>query len=129
MVADFRILIVEDHVDFRTSLRDLLHTRLPGVLVDETGEGGEALAKIEDAPPHLVFMDIQLPGRNGLELTRCIKEVYPEIIVVMLTSHDMPEYRDAAFALGADYLFSKARTSGRNIVAFVKSILADRGLL
>jgi len=52
-------------------------------------------------------MDIQLPGENGLELTRKIKADYPDIIIIILTSHDSPEYREAATRCGANYFFLK----------------------
>ena len=52
-------------------------------------------------------MDIQLPDRNGLELTQQIKGLYPDVKVVVLTSYDLPEYRDAAFHYKADHCVSE----------------------
>ena len=48
-------------------------------------------------------MDIRLPGENGLELTKRIKMNYPDIIMVILTNYDLPEYREAARESMADY--------------------------
>jgi DNA-binding NarL/FixJ family response regulator len=52
-------------------------------------------------------MDIRLPDANGLELTRLIKKLNPDIDVVILTNYDMDEYREAAFQIKADHFVSK----------------------
>jgi DNA-binding NarL/FixJ family response regulator len=93
--------------------------------VEEAENGEEALAKIETNSPHLVFMDIKLPGQNGLEVTREIKARYSEIKVIILTSYDLPEYREAAENYGADYFLSKGSSSREEILALVESILAE----
>jgi DNA-binding NarL/FixJ family response regulator len=127
-VAVFRILIVEDHEGFRESLKAVLSGRLPLAVLDEAAEGNEVLPKIEAHPPDLVFMDINVPGENGLELTRQIKQDFPSIVVVILTSYDLPEYREAAYRYGANYFLSKASTNGQKLVGLIESILSELGL-
>jgi DNA-binding NarL/FixJ family response regulator len=127
-VPEFRILIVEDHQDFRESLREVLTARLPDASVEEASEGKEVLPKVEARPPHLIFMDINVPGENGLELTRRIKQVYPQIVIVILTSYDLPEYREAAYRYGANYFLAKGSTNGQKLVGLVESILSELGL-
>ncbi len=127
-MAVFRILIVEDHQGFRESLRDVLSVRLPRAEFDEAGEGTEVLPKIEARPPNLIFMDINIPGENGLELTRQIKQDYPGIVVVILTSYDLPEYREAAYRYGANYFLAKGSTNGQKLVGLIDSILSELGL-
>ena len=126
-MAEFRILIVEDHQDFRESLRDVLTARLPHASVDEVAGGTEVLPKVEARPPHLIFMDINVPGENGLELTRQIKQIYPHIVIVILTSYDLPEYREAAYRYGANYFLAKGSTNSQKIVGLVESILSELG--
>ena len=123
----FRILIVEDHQDFRESLKEVLAGRLPLAEIDEAKEGNEVLPKIEAHPPHLIFMDINLPGDNGLELTRQIKQDFPQIVVVILTSYDLPEYREAAYRYGANYFLAKGTTNGQKLLGLIESILSERG--
>jgi DNA-binding NarL/FixJ family response regulator len=72
-------------------------------------------------------MDISLPGENGLELTRKIKADYPNVTIIILTSHDSPEYREAAIRSKADYFFSKGAISNDGIFTLVKSILLIKG--
>lgn len=57
--------------------------------------------------PELIFMDIRLPDGSGLELTRQVKEPYPGVKIVILTSYDEPEYRDAAYRCKANHYVSK----------------------
>jgi CheY-like chemotaxis protein len=102
-----RILIVEDNTYFMQFLKETLHARLPSIDILEATSGEEALKRIETFSPDTIFTDLRLPGANGLELTQKIKAQYPDIIVVILTNYDLPEYREAAYQSGADHFLSK----------------------
>jgi DNA-binding NarL/FixJ family response regulator len=93
----------------------------------EATDGVEAFQKIDLCPPDLIFMDIRLPGQNGLELTRRIKADHPDIIVIVLTSYESPEYREAAIRFKADYFFSKDTITNGEIFTLVKSIVSKKG--
>ena len=121
----FQMLIVDDNAPFRQSLKQMLCEQFSGMGIEEAEDGEDALDKIETICPHLVFMDIKLPGRNGLEVTREIKTRYPEITVIILTSYDLPEYREAAENYGADYFLSKGSSSREEIIALVDSISGE----
>jgi len=116
-------LLVEDNIAFRESLRETLHSRFPALDVAEAGNGEQALQKIQTLVPDLIFMDIKLPGENGLSLTKKIKVAHPRVVVVVLTSYDLPEYREAAFQYHANYFITKASLSTK-IVEVVESILS-----
>ena len=105
--VSFKVMLVEDQEGFRRGLAELLRSRFPSMVLDEAANGSEAMEKLKNFLPQLIFMDIKLPGQNGLELTRQIKTLYPEIRVVMLTNHDLPEYREAARECGAHCFLSK----------------------
>jgi len=122
------MLIVEDHQDFRESLKEVLGGRLPRAEVFEAKEGNQVLPMIEAHPPHLIFMDINIPGQNGLELTRQVKRDFPQIVVVILTSYDLPEYREAAYRYGANYFLAKGNTNGQKLLSLIESILSELGL-
>jgi len=121
----FTTLLVEDNVNFRQALSDVLLSYFPLISVDEAGDGWEALGKVEYRRPNLIFMDIQLPGENGLDVTKKIKQVYDDIVIVILTTNDLPEYRQQAFRNGADYFLSKADDSCmEGILARVEGAMA-----
>ena len=65
------------------------------------------MREIKMLPPQIIFMDFQLPGENGIQLTKKIKAQFPNICIAMLTSYDFPEYRQAAHQNGADHYFIK----------------------
>jgi CheY-like chemotaxis protein len=117
-----KILIVEDSTLFRQLLKETLHDRFPSIKILEAVDGEEAIQEIETSRPDLIFMDIRLPRENGLELTKKVKARYPNIIVVILTGYDLPEYREFSCQY-ADYFFSKDSSTTENIFTLVQSIL------
>jgi len=122
----FKTLIVEDSYFYRQLLKEALHSRFPSMDIFEAPDGKEASRKIETCLPDLVFMDIKLPGESGLEITKKIKTQYPNIIVIILTAYDIPEYREASAQAKADYFLSKGSSSKESILNLVESILAVR---
>ncbi len=123
----FKALIVEDNPIFRQSLKELLCTRFPSMVVVEAGDGEEALQKIDADLPHIIFMDIKLPGENGLQITKKVKTKYPEVIIIILTYYDLPEHREAALQCGANHFLSKG-ISSQEVVELVQSIVSRRDL-
>ena len=103
----FNTLLVEDDVSYRQTLSDILHLHFPLISVDEAGDGKEALSKVEYRRPDLIFMNTQLSGENGLDVSKEIKRVYNEIVIVILTSNCLPAHRRQVFRSGADYFLSK----------------------
>ncbi len=123
----FTTMLVEDNSSFRQVVKNDLQSQFPSMNIIEAGDGVEAFQKIDSHLPNLIFMDIKLPGENGLELTRKIKARYPDIIIIILTSHDLPEYREAATQCKADYFLSKGSMTAGEIFKLVKSILLEKG--
>ena len=121
-----KTLIVEDSAIFRKLLKETLRSRYPSMEIFEAGDGEEAMQKINSDLPDLIFMDIKLPGDNGLELTAKIKATYPDVIVIILTSYDTPEYREAAVQAKANYFLTKGSSSKEGILKLVESISAGR---
>jgi DNA-binding NarL/FixJ family response regulator len=117
-------MLVEDDAGFRSSLAGLLTSRFPSIILGEASDGAEAIEKVESFSPQLIFMDIKLPGQNGLEVTRRIKALHPDINVIMLTSYDFPEYREAARACGAYGFLSKGSSTADEIQDLVKGLWA-----
>jgi len=121
----FNTLLVEDNVCYRQALSDVLLSYFPLINVEEAADGEEALNKVEYRRPQLILMDIQLPGENGLGVTKKIKRVYDDIMIIILTTNDLPEYRQQAFRDGADYFISKGDDACmENILAQVEGAMA-----
>lgn len=122
----YKTLIVEDNDNFRQTLRSLLDSRFPSMTIEEAGEGREALEKVHDFDPDLIFMDIKLPGESGLQVSRRIRRFNPEVKIIILTSYDFPEYREAARNGGADHFISKGSSKAEEILALVETILSEK---
>jgi DNA-binding NarL/FixJ family response regulator len=125
-MAGYRVLIVEDSSIYRNLLKETLLSRFPSMEIIEATNGQQALQKISSTCPDFIFMDIKLPGENGLELTRRIKADSPQMIIIILTSYDLPEYREAASQYGANYFLSKGSATKEDILGLVQSILSER---
>ena len=115
------VLIVEDSATFREIIRDVLKNHFPLAAIYEAGEGNEALRIVDAHDPELVFMDIRLPGENGLMLTKKIKALRPETRVIILSGYDTVEYREAATQSGANCFISKDSMNWQEIETCVKS--------
>jgi two-component system response regulator YesN len=102
-----RVLIVDDNSFFRKVVRESIYSRFPSLIISEAKDRKEALEQMLTFHPDLIFMDIRLPDGNGLEVTRQIKELDPDVEVVILTNYDQVEYRDAAFRNKVDHFASK----------------------
>lgn len=122
--VSFKVMLVEDDEGFRSSLASLLTSRFPDILLDEAANGTEAMEKVESFLPQLIFMDIKLPGQSGMEVTRRIKALHPDIHVVMLSSYDFPEYREVARACGACGFLSKGSSTAGEIQDIVEGLWA-----
>jgi DNA-binding NarL/FixJ family response regulator len=124
----FKTLIVEDSILFRKLLKQTLHSRFPAMEIYEAGNGTEALQKAAGDRPDLIFMDIKLPGESGLELTASLKTAYPDVPIIILTSYDTLEYREAAVLANAAYFLSKGSTDRESILTLVESILGSSNI-
>ena len=91
-------LVVDDHAGFRRTVRDFL----PGnAEVIECGDGGAAVQAYEDHRPDWTLMDIDMPGMDGLSATRAIRAAHPQARIVIVTSHNTPDFRAEADEAGA----------------------------
>lgn len=118
------ILIVEDNALIRRSFRDILCRQFPLVSVEEAEDVREAIEKVQLLRPSLIFLDIKLPGGNGLYLTKKIKAQFPTTTIAMITPYDLPEYRKAAVEWGANFFLSKCCSSRKEIVEVAQSVIS-----
>ena len=105
MSNPIRVLIADDHPRSRRGLRALLATSPAVKVVGEAADGQEAVHLAETYQPDVVLMDAQMPGMDGLEASRCIKEQWPQIKIIMLTVYNA--HRSEASAAGIDVFLAK----------------------
>src|SRR2546428_11985300 len=98
-MAGEHILIVDDEPAIQSTLKGVLEDE--GYRVSAVGGGGEALARIAEDAPDLVFLDIWMPGMDGLETLEAIKHLRADATVVMISGHGTIETAVKATKLGA----------------------------
>lgn len=102
-MKQIRILTVDDEKNIRLTMETCL--QMAGYMVDTAENGGEALEKVHMSKYDLIFLDIKMPGMDGIEVLRHIKTVHSSIHVVMMTAYGTVENAVIAMKLGAvDYL-------------------------
>ncbi len=106
-----RILIVEDNEDMLILYKRLFRKQEEVEIADAL-RGEAALELIPTFRPHLMLVDISLPGMTGLELTCEVRKRYPEIKLLVVTGHEPARYYDQAIRCGADDLVSKEMGKG-----------------
>ncbi len=123
----FRILTVENDDLFRQTFKTALQASFPRIAIDEAASGIVALQKVDAIPPDLIFMDIRLPGENGLLITKKIKANYKDATIALLTGYDLVEYREAAARCGASCYIAKDSMKWDQISSMVKCFQRAKG--
>jgi len=96
-----RVLICDDQMVVRMGLRAILSTVPEVEVVGEAGDGDEALTQVEALAPNVVLMDLKMPGTNGVQATRAIRDRFPQVGVLVLTTYDADEWVFDAIRAGA----------------------------
>lgn len=105
-----KVLLVDDEVDFLDTLSERMRTR--GMEVSTSTSGAEALKKVEQESYDVIILDLMMPGVDGLEALKILKEKKPELQVILLTGHASVEKGIEAMKLGAmDFLEKPADLS------------------
>jgi DNA-binding NarL/FixJ family response regulator len=116
-----RVLLAEDHTIVRKGLRSLLESEPSIEVVGEAADGRQAVDKTRELSPDLVLMDISMPGLNGLEATRQIRQHFPATRVLILTMHADEEYILQILQAGASgYVVKQA--APEELVAAVEAV-------
>ncbi len=102
-----RILIADDSSLFRERIKDLFKNLNNIEIIGEASDGVEAIQLIKDNSPDVVFLDIRMPGLNGMEVLRNIRSKGNDVVICMLTNFPYKQYRERCIAEGANYFFDK----------------------
>ncbi len=118
-----RVLVADDHPLIRRGLRDLLLDHFPAAEIVEAGDAREALAAIAEGSWQLALIDLNLPGRGGLDLLRDLKQLRSEIPLLVVSGHTEEEFALRALKLGAAGYVSK-QSAPDVLVGAVKKVLS-----
>ncbi|QXC62794.1 response regulator transcription factor [Aquihabitans sp. G128] len=123
-----RVLVCDDHVVFRRGLALVLEPEGDLEVVGEAADTAAAVAAVAELAPHVVLMDLRMPGGGGLEATRAIRAAHPEVKVVVLTvSDDDDDLFEAVKAGAVGYLLKEV--SIEEVGDAVRTVAAGHSLL
>jgi DNA-binding NarL/FixJ family response regulator len=126
--ATSRLVLVEDHAILREGLRALLELEQDLQIAGESTNGIDAVELVRRLVPSLVITDIALPGRSGIELIGCLRQVQPGVKILVLTAHNSEEYIRAALNAGADgYVLKDA--SRAELLQAIRAVLSGQTYL
>ncbi len=123
-----RLAIVEDQEIIRQSLEMMLGSKSDIEIAGTAGNGEDAIKLVKSTLPEVVLMDIRIPGIDGVECTRIIKEKYPKIKVIILTTFDDDEYVFYALKYGASGYLLKG-ISLNELLAAIKTVVEGGALI
>jgi two-component system, NarL family, invasion response regulator UvrY len=130
-----RLLIVDDHVMFREGLKQILAKQTDMQVMDEVGNGSDALKKIRDEEYDAVILDISMPGKSGWEILADLKNEKPELPVLILSMYPEDQFAVRMLKAGASGYLTKESAADELITAirkvasggrYVSSTLAER---
>jgi DNA-binding NarL/FixJ family response regulator len=104
-----RVLLVDDHEPFLRVATDFLQRHHELAVVGALHGGQEALAQTQDLRPHVILIDLNMPGLSGLETISRLRAMLPEVGIIVLTLLDVNTYQQPALAAGADDFVRKAK--------------------
>jgi DNA-binding NarL/FixJ family response regulator len=104
-----RIVLADDYLTVRQTVRICIETDPDLEVVAEAGSGREAIDEVDRTSPDLVILDYQMPGLDGLEAARVIRERHPEVTMLMLTGEEDAALRAASARVGVKGLLLKGQ--------------------
>jgi DNA-binding NarL/FixJ family response regulator len=119
-----RVLLADDDARFREFVKRLLGQDMQ--VVGEPASGDAAVQQARETRPHVVLLDIHIPGLDAITATRRIKAADPEAKVILMTTHDEQAYLSSTGKTGADFMLGKREVRGQ-ILARIRGVLSGFG--
>jgi PAS domain S-box-containing protein len=115
-----RVMIADDHAVVRDGLRQILERAGRFEVVAEAADGTQVLSLVRESAPQVLLLDLSMPGRNGLELIRLLRDQHPALRILVLTMHAEEQYIVRAFQAGAAGYLTKESAATELVSAIVK---------
>lgn len=127
-MREIRVLLADDHAIFREGLRAILDQQRDIVVVGEAADGVEAVMKAAEVAPDIILMDINMPGRDGVEASRLITARDQRVGIIILTMYREEEYAFEAIKAGArGYVVKDSRA--RELLKTIRAVHRGEALI
>jgi DNA-binding NarL/FixJ family response regulator len=120
-----KILLVDDHAVFRDGLARIIEQEKDLSVCGEASEGTEALELVPRLKPDLIIVDVTLEGMSGIDLTKALRERFPEVRILVLSMHKESLYAERALRAGANGYIMK-RETGRRLLGAMRHVLGGQ---
>jgi len=127
-VKPIRVLLADDHQTVRDGLRMIVNAEPDMEVIGEAADGHEVLERAKVLKPDVIIMDISMPGLNGLNATRKLKEVRPEIEIIALSRHNESGYVHELLKAGASGYVLK-QSSSEELIRAIRAVVLQKGYL
>ena len=121
-----RILVADDHTVVRRGLRQILLEGFPGALVEEVGDAEDLIKNVVKSTWDVVISDLSMPGRSGLDALQQIKQLHPNLPVLILSIHPEDQYALRVLKSGASGYLSKDMAPDELVNAVKKVMLGKK---
>ena len=121
------ILIADDHANVRRGLREILVDAFAGATFSEASNGGEVLILLSVSIPDFLLLDINIPGRSGIDILKDVKAMYPLLPVIMVSVQPASQYAPHCISAGASAYINKSYASDA-LAPAIKKLLASLAL-
>lgn len=111
MVTTMNFLIADDHANVRRGLREILVDAFSGSCFSEAADGDQVFTQLIKSQHDVLLLDINMPGRNGLEVLRDVKKIYPLLPVIMVSVQPESQYATRCLLAGATAYINKDSVS------------------
>ena len=123
-----KVLIADDQELIRESLKIVLGANEDMEVTGIAENGEQVLSEIKKKKPNVILMDIRMPGIDGVECTRLVKEKYPDIYIIVLTTFDDDEYIFGALKYGASGYLLKG-ISMKNLAEAIRTVVSGKAMI
>lgn len=117
------ILIADDHANVRRGLREILFDAFSGANFSEAANGAEVLTELVKSRHDVLLLDINMPGRNGLDVLKDVRMIYPHLPVIMVSVQPESQYAARCLRAGATAYVNKNCASD-DLAPAIRNILA-----
>ncbi len=123
--SKIRVMLVDDHAMFREGLKQVLSTTSDLIVVEEASDSQEAIDKAQRGNPDVVVLDIAMPGRDGIEVLKQLKQMKPALHFLILSMYPEDQYAFRSIKAGASGYLTKNKAS-RELIEAIRRIASGR---
>ena len=128
MSGKIKIVIADDQELIRDSLKIVLSANPDMEVIDTVADGREVIRSVRNAKPDIILMDVRMPGMDGVSCSQIIKENYPQIKLIILTTFDDDEYVYNALKYGASGYLLKG-VSMAELSAAIRTVYSGKAMI